>query len=606
MTARLEEARARLSRLREELAGGDVGDALREGLIDDAVERIVARHRERNDPQRAARDRLTRVLAARRAQRLAAPEVTTDLDIASSSLASIERYIAVAPGWAQDSELPSAEAEREILRAVRAAGDADAAKAAGDLVAAAVEHDAKSAVLAAGPAVASAETLDLAHDDAFDAAVTFFASRLARARADRPAARALAVGNDVLRAVLDAPDDDGPRLVYADWLSENGTDPERGEYVVLACSLARDRFESVIHPDRRRRAEALLRKNQARWIAELGVPGLDRVRFERGFVEHVEAGPSFVRTWLGHLVARTPLRSLAIAGASSTRPEVLAEVLSLPAAARLRRLALPGAQIDRGAAGALFGAAAKMPALRRLDLPNALFLHSGALVMSELAPTAIEELDLSNVTVQGDAELLGRVFASPALSALRSLWTQRDHGHVAATAASRGTWPALRALHVGDAKAPSVRALASADLALEELTLAPVSDADLAALAAARWAPRLRTLSVAGPASPQPALAGRGLAELLSQTRSLEELHVTGFVLGATDLRAAAASESLRSLRRHDLSECLLDDAGARALAESPHLSNVVEVRVVGAWTRMSTMTSDALVRRFPHVVLHC
>src|SRR4051812_39840541 len=33
----------------------------------------------------------------------------------------------------------------------------------------------------------------------------------------------------VLRAVLDRPDDDGPRLVYADWLLERG-DP-RGEYI---------------------------------------------------------------------------------------------------------------------------------------------------------------------------------------------------------------------------------------------------------------------------------------------------------------------------------------------------------------------------------------
>jgi len=40
----------------------------------------------------------------------------------------------------------------------------------------------------------------------------------------------------LLRAVRDTPDDDAPRLVYADWLSERG-DP-RGELIVLQCARA--------------------------------------------------------------------------------------------------------------------------------------------------------------------------------------------------------------------------------------------------------------------------------------------------------------------------------------------------------------------------------
>jgi uncharacterized protein (TIGR02996 family) len=40
-----------------------------------------------------------------------------------------------------------------------------------------------------------------------------------------------------LHAVIEHPDDDGPRLVYADWLDEQG-DP-RGEFIRVQCELAR-------------------------------------------------------------------------------------------------------------------------------------------------------------------------------------------------------------------------------------------------------------------------------------------------------------------------------------------------------------------------------
>ena len=40
-----------------------------------------------------------------------------------------------------------------------------------------------------------------------------------------------------LRAILDDPDDDGVRLVYADWLDEHGQ-PERAEFIRVQCELA--------------------------------------------------------------------------------------------------------------------------------------------------------------------------------------------------------------------------------------------------------------------------------------------------------------------------------------------------------------------------------
>jgi uncharacterized protein (TIGR02996 family) len=40
-----------------------------------------------------------------------------------------------------------------------------------------------------------------------------------------------------LEAIGDEPDDDTPRLIYADWLEEHG-EPERAEFIRLQCRAA--------------------------------------------------------------------------------------------------------------------------------------------------------------------------------------------------------------------------------------------------------------------------------------------------------------------------------------------------------------------------------
>jgi uncharacterized protein (TIGR02996 family) len=98
----------------------------------------------------------------------------------------------------------------------------------------------------------------------------------------------------LLRAICDAPDDDLPRLVFADWLDEHG-DPTRAEFIRLQCHLdASDRFA----PGRRTllcREWNLLRRHGDRWIREdrLGEGVWDgglwgyppSTRFRRGFVD---------------------------------------------------------------------------------------------------------------------------------------------------------------------------------------------------------------------------------------------------------------------------------------------------------------------------------
>ncbi len=44
--------------------------------------------------------------------------------------------------------------------------------------------------------------------------------------------------NGFLEDITEHPDDDTPRLVYADWLDDHGQ-PERAEFIRVQCELAR-------------------------------------------------------------------------------------------------------------------------------------------------------------------------------------------------------------------------------------------------------------------------------------------------------------------------------------------------------------------------------
>jgi uncharacterized protein (TIGR02996 family) len=94
----------------------------------------------------------------------------------------------------------------------------------------------------------------------------------------------------LLAAVRSAPDDDLPRLVYADWLEENG-DADRAEFIRVQIEQARLRQpDTRLHPPVGREQE-LLERNAARWREP--VAGWLRihpfqVRYRRGFVEAIE------------------------------------------------------------------------------------------------------------------------------------------------------------------------------------------------------------------------------------------------------------------------------------------------------------------------------
>src|SRR5262245_48641373 len=99
-----------------------------------------------------------------------------------------------------------------------------------------------------------------------------------------------------LADILANPDDDAPRLVYADWLEEHG-DPIRAGFIHLQIEHAR----LPTHDPRRRemveREKAMLAEHAAAWRSDL--PAWTRREvcwFRRGFVAQVSASErQFVR-----------------------------------------------------------------------------------------------------------------------------------------------------------------------------------------------------------------------------------------------------------------------------------------------------------------------
>jgi len=74
----------------------------------------------------------------------------------------------------------------------------------------------------------------------------------------------------LLRAIVESPDDDAPRLVYADWLDERG-ESDRAEFIRLQCAIHGSPMPDAEWKALVARCEALLAANEPRWMKE--VPG---------------------------------------------------------------------------------------------------------------------------------------------------------------------------------------------------------------------------------------------------------------------------------------------------------------------------------------------
>src|SRR5579862_3514386 len=94
-----------------------------------------------------------------------------------------------------------------------------------------------------------------------------------------------------LQAILESPDDDAPRLIYADWLEER--DDPRGEFIRVQCELAQMATDDPRRPRLENHEKTLLQVHEKRWIEPLDevLQTFGVGRFRRGFVGGVSLPP---------------------------------------------------------------------------------------------------------------------------------------------------------------------------------------------------------------------------------------------------------------------------------------------------------------------------
>jgi carbon storage regulator CsrA len=138
-----------------------------------------------------------------------------------------------------------------------------------------------------------------------------------------------------LDAVLQTPDDEGIRLIFADWLEEH--DDPFGEFIRTQCALAALPGDDERRPALEQREQVLWAEHAGTWRKYLPLV-LRSAPFERGFVETVHLS---IGEFLGNaegIFATAPVRRLrCVRPASPFLPNN--EVASLAASPYLARLA---------------------------------------------------------------------------------------------------------------------------------------------------------------------------------------------------------------------------------------------------------------------------
>src|SRR5947209_10682193 len=136
-----------------------------------------------------------------------------------------------------------------------------------------------------------------------------------------------------VQAIHDQPDDDGPRLIYADWLEEQG-DP-RGEFIRIQCVLAGMAADAERRPLLAARERELLAEFGSEWLGPLR--GLvEKWEFRRGFLHCVVMTPGDFVWYAEELFTLGPVRHVHFYRRNDVRRGEVQALAECPQLARLR------------------------------------------------------------------------------------------------------------------------------------------------------------------------------------------------------------------------------------------------------------------------------
>jgi uncharacterized protein (TIGR02996 family) len=262
-----------------------------------------------------------------------------------------------------------------------------------------------------------------------------------------------------LLAIRDEPDDDAPRLIYADWLEDHGEEA-RAEFIRAQCERVRPDADPARAAELGPRAWRLLVENWEAWVGPLrGLVGPDGARlgeqwlmggphadglsrFRRGFVESLTLRAEVLLAWGDDVYRQLPLRHLRLWGAGP-HAEALAASPCLGGLATLAFCDYFVGPLTAEGARAL-AASPHLGRLRELRLGRNNVGDVGLRALA--AAPRLDGLLLLNVMDNGitDRGALA-LAASPYLARLTTLWLQ-DNAITAAGAAALRASPHLRRL----------------------------------------------------------------------------------------------------------------------------------------------------------------
>jgi uncharacterized protein (TIGR02996 family) len=418
----------------------------------------------------------------------------------------------------------------------------------------------------------------------------------------------------LLQGCKDAPDDDTPRLVLADWLEEHG-EADRAEFVRLSVRLAAGEIPLGDEAVSLARLHELYARNADKWLGGLR-DWTGRLVFKRGLIEarcdvtqlrQLDAAtPPDVVPWLETLVFNYAqqkriadlLETSALSRFSGLElttvrvtPPWLKRVANDPLVASLRRLRVGVNRTGSGVPiGKTLARGSKLAGLRALDASEGLpdgalaalaeapwlaglssFISAGwfgkavtTLARSQHVPRPAR-IDWQNVDLSKGR--LQQVIDSPLTEQLVDLrLSNAGIRKEEAAAFASGLWPRLRSLSLerNPLYEPGIRALAQARFsALRSLDLrwASIDPPALRALLSCPWVGQLERLELSGTFGDEEA---RLLAEC-DALAGLWHLELVGIRIGPAGVSALLNSRKMTALQTLELTSSIdCDPAGRR------------------------------------------
>lgn len=305
-----------------------------------------------------------------------------------------------------------------------------------------------------------------------------------KAKAAKPSNVEVELPTALVDGVLAAPDDDAPRLVLSDWLSERG-DP-LGEFIQVQCALGRGRFgaggkwvrpaKSTLAFDTREQLEVreqeLLKLFEKRWVAPIR-SAIRQWGFRRGFVNDVIADLSKFAAASGTTLARTPLEKAKLTG---LKREQLSAIVKATAHPTVDCIDLAANRIDDRTAELL-----SSPLLSKVTKLNLEMNPLGTECLAALSThRALKRLLLSRLEVTDDD--LAQLARAPFWRSLTGLFIGRSERFTDRLAEVVNAAPKLDWLCLPELSDDAVVSVAKAHPALKYLSISTTTVTDATVL----------------------------------------------------------------------------------------------------------------------------